>query len=82
VATSTAEAAAKADDKAPVIIDLGKHSRKRIKALRKGAGRLTEEVSGCVEELKASGAISTNAQTVIVVVREKRRRLTSLIPGL
>jgi len=82
VATSTAEPAAKADGKAPVIIDLGKHRRKRFKGLRKGKGRLLEEVSGCLEELKAAGTISANAQPVIVVVREKRRRLTSMIPGL
>jgi hypothetical protein len=50
--------------------------------LRKGKGRLLEEVSGCLEELKAAGTISANAQPVIVVVREKRRRLTSMIPGL
>lgn len=82
MATSIAEPAVKADDKSPVIIDLGKHRRKRIKGLRKGTGSLTEEVSGCIEELKASGAIAANAQPVIVVVREKRRKLTSLIPGL
>ena len=44
--------------------------------------RLLEEVSGCLEELRAAGTISANAQPVIVVVREKRRRLTSMIPGL
>lgn len=83
MATSTAEpAAVKADGKPPVVIDLGKHRRKRIKGLRKGTGRLTQEVSECIEELKASGAISANAQPVVVVVREKRRRLTSLLPGL
>ena len=82
MATSTAEAIGKADGKAPVIIDLGKHRRKRIKGLRKGKGRLVEDVDGCLDELRASGTISAGAQTVIVVVREKRRRLTSLIPGL
>lgn len=82
MATNTADPAVKADDKSPVIIDLGKHAKKRIKGLRKGTGRLTEKISGCIEELKASGAISANSQPVIVVVREKRRKLTSLIPGL
>jgi hypothetical protein len=80
--SSTAEPAAKADGKAPVIIDLGKQRRKRIKGLRKGKGRLLDEVNGCLDELKAAGTISSSAQPVIVVVRQKRRRLTSLIPGL
>jgi hypothetical protein len=85
VATSSADPAVKSDtkdSKAPVIIDLGKHRRKRIKGLRKGKGRLIDEVSGCLEELRAAGTISSNAQPVIVVVRQKRRRLSSMIPGL
>ncbi len=82
MATTTSDMPAKTDAKAPVIIDLGKHRRKRIKALRKGTGRLTDEVNGCVEELKAAGTLSSNAQTVVVVVREKRRRMSSLLPGL
>jgi hypothetical protein len=65
-----------------VIIDLGKHRRKRIKALRKGTGRLTDEVNSCVEELKAAGTLAANAQTVVVVVRQKRRRMSGLLPGL
>lgn len=82
MATSTESTAVKADGTTPVIIDLGKQRRKRIKDLRKGKGRLTMEVSDCLEELRASGAIGANAQPVIIVVREKRRRMTSLIPGL
>lgn len=80
MATTSTEA--KADAKAPVIIDLGKHRRKRIKDLRRGTGRLADEVNGCVEELKASGTLSAGAQTVVVVVRQKRRRISSLLPGL
>ena len=72
----------KADAKAPVIIDLGKQRRKRIKDLRRGTGRLADEISGCVEELKAAGTLASSAQTVVVVVREKRRRISSLLPGL
>jgi hypothetical protein len=83
--TSSDTAAPKADAKSPIIIDLGKHRRKRIKDLRKGQGRLTDEVHGCVEELKAAGTLSNSAQTVVVVVRQKRRGakgLKGLLPGL
>jgi len=83
LATTSADApAAKADSKAPVVIDLGKHRRKRIKDLRRGTGRLTDEINGCVEELKAAGTLAADAQTVVVVVRQKRRRRTGLLPGL
>jgi hypothetical protein len=80
VATTATET--RTDAKAPVIIDLGKQRRKRIKDLRRGTGRLADEINGCVEELKAAGTLSSSAQTVVVVVREKRRRISSLIPGL
>jgi hypothetical protein len=78
LATTSTDAVAKA----PVIVDLGKHRRKRIKDLRRGTGRLADEVNGCVEELKAAGTLSPTAQTVVVVVRQKRRRVSSLLPGL
>jgi len=54
-----------------VIIDLGKKKRKAIKRLRKGTGKLMDEVNDCIEELRESGAISGSAQPVIVVVKER-----------
>lgn len=82
MATTTPDAPAKTDAKAPVIIDMGKQRRKRIKDLRRGTGRLADEINGCVEELKAVGTLAPNTQTVVVVVRQKRRRISSLLPGL
>jgi hypothetical protein len=66
----------------PVIVDLGKQRRKRIKQLRRGEGKLVAEVTGAVEELRASGTIAADAQAVVFVVRERRRGLKSLIPRL
>ena len=66
----------------PVIVDLGKHRRKQIKRLRRGEGKLLGEVAEAVEELRASGTIAADAQAVVFVVRERRRRLKSLIPRL
>jgi hypothetical protein len=74
----------RSDSKPPIVIDLGKHRRKRIKDLRKGTGRLAEEVNGCLAELRMAGTVSPNAQTVVVVVRQRRRRnktLKGLVPG-
>lgn len=73
--TQAKEAQAEGGAYAPIIIDLGKHKRKRIKKLRKGKpGRLLDEVQDCIEELKASETIAETAQPVVIVVREKRKR--------
>jgi hypothetical protein len=60
---------------APVVVDLGKRKKKQIKELREGKpGKLLREVYEAVEALKAQNAISADAQTVIVVVRQKPRQ--------
>jgi hypothetical protein len=48
-----------------------KHTRKRIRQLRKGKGKLTEKVADLLDELRADGSIVAGIQTVVVVVREK-----------
>lgn len=58
----------------PVVVDLGKKSKKRIKALRKGKGKLLEDVHKCISELQSSGAVQDGAQVVVVVVEEKGGR--------
>lgn len=55
----------------PVILDLGKRKRKRVKQLRKGAGPLMADVMDSVDQLKAAGQVDGSAQTIVVVVREK-----------
>lgn len=65
----TEETDASAEDM--IVIDLGKQSRKRVKKLRKGGGRLVSDVAGAIDDLKAEGMLKPDAQTVIVVVREK-----------
>lgn len=78
------ETAPRTETKAPIIIDLGKHRRKRVKDLRRGTGRLADEVNDCIQELQAAGTISASAQTVVIVVQQKRKSksLKSLLPGL
>jgi hypothetical protein len=65
----------------PVVLDLGKQRRKRIKELRRGEGRLMDEVAASIEELRTAGALSADAQPVVVIVRQKRRKTRGL-PGL
>ena len=66
----------------PVVVDLGRHRRKRVRDLRRGKGKLMDDVSSALDELRAAGTIPADAQAVVVVVRQKRRRLRTLIPGL
>ena len=55
----------------PVLLDLGEHKPKRVKQLRKGKGKLLDEITTTIDELKSNGVISASAQPVIIVVREK-----------
>jgi hypothetical protein len=58
-------------DSGLLVIDLEKRqSRKRIKALRQGHGKLLTRIEGIVAELVTSGTIKGNAQPVVIIVRE------------
>ncbi len=60
-----------ADEGVVCVVDLGEHSRKRIKRLRRGRGRLMSKVEGVIEDLQEEGVLASGAQTVVVVVREE-----------
>lgn len=63
-----------------IVVDLGKHKRKQVRRLRNGKdGKLLGEVGASIQELRDAGTISKSAETVVVVVREKRKRRK--IPG-
>jgi hypothetical protein len=54
-----------------VVIDLGKlQPTEQVNALRKGQGKLFSDLERILEDLVAAGTIQSNAQPVIVVVRE------------
>jgi paraquat-inducible protein B len=57
----------------PVMVDLGKQKRKLVRRLRKGQGKLMEEVNDLLQQMSESGQIQKDAQPVIVVVRQKPR---------
>lgn len=54
-----------------VVIDIGKRKRKLVRKLRKGEGRLADEIEHTVGQLKSEGVLDADAQTVVVVVRQK-----------
>ncbi len=59
------------------VVDLGEHSRRRVRRLRRGEGRLMERVEDAVAALQENGVLESGAQTVVVVVRQERAGLFS-----
>ena len=53
------------------VLSLGKQSRKSIRKLKKGEGKLLSEVEQAVRQLQDAGKLQASAQTVVVVVKEK-----------
>jgi hypothetical protein len=69
--TAGVPAGAPAASPPPVIIDLGEKSRKNVKRLKRGEGRLLAQVQQAIQELQAAGRVAANAQPVIVVVERE-----------
>jgi hypothetical protein len=80
-ATATETRPASTSQPSPIVLDLGKQRRKRVRQLRRGEGKLMSEIIDALEELKLAGTLSASAQPVVVVVQQKRRKMKSLIPG-
>ena len=62
---------------APIIIDLGKEKRKRIKDLKRGRGRLMNEVSGVINEARMNLGAEADGKEfipIILIYRKKRKR--------
>ena len=63
----------------PIIIDLGKKSRKQIKRLKRGEGRLVREVDEAMEEVAAQlGETVEGKELVPVVVLYRQREKKSM----
>lgn len=80
--TARTESAHPSTSTPPVVLDLGKQRRKRIKELQRGEGRLMDEINASIEELRTAGALGPNVQPVVVVVRQKRRKARAGLQGL
>ena len=64
----------------PIIINMGKQKRKRIKNLMKGRGRLWFEVEGVIEEVNESLGDELEGKAIVPLVliyrrKPKRKRL-------
>ena len=59
-----------------LVVDLKKpQSKKRIKGLRKGRGKLMAQVQGMLGEMREGGVIDANAQPVVIIVQLKDEEL-------
>jgi hypothetical protein len=66
------ESASAQADTSLLVIDLDKRqSRKKVKELRKGRGKLFKRVEGIVADLVADGTIKAGSQPVVIIVREE-----------
>lgn len=68
----------KREGEVAVVVELRKASKKQIRRLREGHGRLMEEARGCVGQLKRDGELDENAVPVYVIVQRKSRRWSRL----
>ncbi|HEX8475531.1 MAG TPA: hypothetical protein VF666_16000 [Pyrinomonadaceae bacterium] len=60
---------------APIIIDLGKEKKKRIKDLKRGRGRLMAEVAAVLNEVRTGlGDEGDSKQLVPIVLIYKKKR--------
>jgi hypothetical protein len=79
-ATAASHATTASQKSAPIVVDLGKKSRKQIRQVREGTGKLMSEIDGVLEHLRATGAVRDGAQPILLVVKQKPRRSRLLFP--
>lgn len=70
----TANGTADSVEQKMVLLDLGSKSKKQVKGLRKGRGKLMSRVEETISQLKTEGELSENSDVVVVVVKQKRKR--------
>jgi len=71
-----------ADPLRPILIDLGRRSKKSIKALRRGEGKLVDEVESALEDARASlgGKYQGELLPVLVIIRQKEDSDSGILP--
>lgn len=61
----------------PIVIDLGKEKKKRIKNLKRGRGRLMAEVAAVLDEVRGNLGEEAGGQQLVPIVliyKQKRKR--------
>jgi hypothetical protein len=76
-------AAAKTSEIAPVVVDLGKKKKKDIRDLKRGEGKLMEDVHKVIEQIRANSSELVGKELVPVVIlyrKEPKRKVAGLLP--
>ena len=63
-----------AESDAPMIFDLGLRSKKQVKRLRQGDGKLMDGIINVIDELKKNDKIPGHVQPIVIIVRERREK--------
>lgn len=69
--TDTVNVISKNDEIIPVIIDAGSRTKKSIKRLKTGAGKLMDEVAEVVHEVRSQSKTGEKIVPVIIIYKEK-----------
>jgi hypothetical protein len=67
----------------PVVVDLGKKKTKDIKALKRGEGKLMEDVQRVIQEVRANSTELAGKELVPVVIlyrKMPKRRAAAMLP--
>ena len=67
---------------APIVLDMGKQGRGKIKKLRKGRGKLLNDIQTAIGHLQSSGEVEATAQPIIIVLRERPKKAKKALGGL
>lgn len=54
-----------------VVVDMGSHTSKRVKSLKKGRGKLMRKVDEVVADLQTDDLVPEDATVVVVIVKQK-----------
>lgn len=64
----------------PIIVDAGRRSRKSIRRLKEGRGRLMEEVVDVIEDVRSTRGAGKEIVPIVIIYRERRRRARVSLP--
>jgi len=65
----------------PIIVDSGRRSRKTVRLLKEGRGRLMEEVTDIIYDIRSTrGTSGKELVPIVIIYREKSRRSRVSLP--
>ena len=74
--THPVDVVSKSDEIIPVIIEAGSRTKKSIKHLKKGAGKLMAEVADILHEVQSEAKAGEKIVPVIIIYKEKAAKST------